>query len=121
MNVVSNDRFQANWSQLSAYQFSQWCMSWDCRGEGVSPKFLFVVWKILKNLGKEVSKFLNNNVIECINKSLLCYIKHIKYTVRVNKLFLLTSCFIVCESWWVTDSIENLDKFSNISFIWLAY
>ena len=36
-------------------------------------------------------------VVECINKGLLCHKKHVKYTrvytYKINKLFLVTSCF----------------------------
>jgi len=65
-----------------------------------SQTFLFVkkLGKISKHLGKEVAKSLILMksyflVIECINKCLLCHIENTLSIYKMNKLFLLTSCF----------------------------
>ena len=58
--------------------------------------FFTIIWKLY---------FL---VVECRNESLLCDRKHTDI-FKINKLFLVTSCF-VCDSRWITDSLECLGK-----------
>ena len=52
--------------------------------------------------------------VECENKGLMCD-RNTLNVYNIDELFLVTPCF-VCESLWVTDSLESLGK-KGISFM----
>ena len=85
----------------------QWCRTWGCRGFNSTPKNfdLLKIWaKSKKSWAKKFRHFLTILMklylffSECINKSLLCHRSRIKYCIyKINKLFLVTSCFSIWE------------------------